>query len=484
MKSSRRNFMKTAAVSGCIGLTSLQAKAQIFPQPDRKEESDFIVVGTGFSGISMALTCLDAGASVNILEKNPEPGGSSKLSGGQMSLAISDDQAGYDAFMESFNQRIPMGRKDLAQVIANNSQKTHSWLLSHGFEMTPIKPDPENPLIAVSIFSPSMFEGSAAAVEHGVSEINRLGGKIHTNTKALQLLIDTTGKVYGVRCIDDDGLIDYVAKKAVLLGTGGFAANAELLTTFIDPAAGNLLVRGRETATGDGINLVRQVGGAVINMGGTGALMIAATDPTSRVKGQPSTAIPFSIAFNRDGKRFVDEAQGYGPFGKTAMLQREQKVGLILDSEARRLPGVVTAFNIYKNQNLEVLKAETLEELCEQVCDDPKQLLQTIKEFNEAIQEDGSADVTPKRTAYAKPIAKGPFYAFYPLQPSISFTFGGIKINDKGQVVAHDNYPIKGLYAAGECVSVLYNGYQSGSMCGNALVLGHAVAQSAWDTYA
>lgn len=483
MENSRRTFLKKMLVSAGAGAGLMiggmpVVKASVYPKAPRAENFDIIIVGTGFAALSMALTCLDEGKTVALIEKREDSGGSSRLSGGQMCMPVSDDEAGYQLYINAFKEKSPNGRDDLAEVMAKNAYKTHSWMASHGFKQTPITPEADKKTSA-SIFSPSLFEGSSNAIDTGIQEILRLGGKVFYQTKALQLVADDKGKISGVRTKDAGGLVDYMAKDAVMLATGGFAANKEVLADYVDPLAEFMPVRGRTTATGDGISLVKQVGGGIIGMGGMAAVHVAATHKDNPTKGQPSSAIPFVMAINKEGKRYVDESKGYVSNGKAAMRQPGQEVGLVFDSNARRLSGVLIAMNVFKNNGLEVLKADTLEELGAMVCGDPQQFVKTVKEFNASIQPDGSSNAVPAKAAFAYKMEKPPFYAFYPLKPAIGFTFGGIKINTKGEVVAQDNTVIPGLYAAGECASIHSDDYLSGSMVDNCFILGRVAALNA-----
>lgn len=483
MKTTRRSFLKQLSVSAGASAGMLIAgmevvQAQAFPKPPRQENFDIVIVGTGFAALSMALTCLDEGKTVALLEKRDDAGGSSYLSGGQMCMPITDDEDGYERYINAFIEKSPRGRADLAEVMAKNAYATHAWMATHGFKQTPVTPEADKKT-AASIFSPSLFEGSGAAIDSGIQEILRLGGKIFYQTKALQLIVDENGKIAGIRAKDEGGLVDYNAKDAVLLAMGGFAANKEVLADYVDPLAEFMTVRGRKTATGDSISLVKQVGGGIIGMGGMDAVHVAATHKDNPTKGQPSSSIPFVIAVNKDGKRYVDESKGYVSNGKAAMRQPDQTVALVFDANARRVPGVLIAMNVFKNNGLEIVQADTLEELGQIICDDPQQFVKTIEEFNAAIQPDGSANVTPPRTAFAPTTEKAPFFAFYPLKPAIGFTFGGIKINTQGQVVAQDDSVIDGLYAAGECASVHSDDYLSGSMVDNCFILGRIAALTA-----
>ncbi|MGC1404012.1 MAG: FAD-binding protein [Thermodesulfobacteriota bacterium] len=110
----------------------------------------------------------------------------------------------------------------------------------------------------------------------------------------------------------------------------------------------------------------------------------------------------------------------------------------------------------------------------------PAALEQTISEYNAAIKDGKAPEAKPPKAAFAFKIASPKFYAFYPLVPGITLTFGGIKINERAQVQEADGQVIKGLYAGGECAGGLYyDDYIGGGSLVNCLVMGRMAGKQA-----
>lgn len=176
---------------------------------------------------------------------------------------------------------------------------------------------------------------------------------------------------------------------------------------------------------------------------------------------------------NKDGHRFVDEGADfrnytYAKYGREILKQPDHVAFQIFDSQVRPL--------LRKEYNLEeatVYEAHTLDELIEQLPVDKEQFLQTIEEYNHAVQEGdynpsvkdgkGTEGITPSKTNWALRIEKGPFYAF-PVTCGITFAFGGLHVNSDGEVLNEKQEPINGLFAAGEMVGgIFYKNYPGGS---------------------
>jgi succinate dehydrogenase/fumarate reductase flavoprotein subunit len=127
-----------------------------------------------------------------------------------------------------------------------------------------------------------------------------------------------------------------------------------------------------------------------------------------------------------------------------------------------------------------VIEADSLSELASKIQVPPTALEQTITEYNAAVKENKALEANPPKTAFAYKIATPKFYAFSPLVPGITLTFGGIKINDKAQVQEADGRVIGGLYAAGECAGGLYyDDYIGGGSLVNCLVMGRVAGKMA-----
>jgi succinate dehydrogenase/fumarate reductase flavoprotein subunit len=166
--------------------------------------------------------------------------------------------------------------------------------------------------------------------------------------------------------------------------------------------------------------------------------------------------------------------------GKAAMKQPGQKVALIFDEEIRRMQPLITSWDVFVRQGIKIVEAGSLQELAQKIDVPPDALVKTVTEFNNAVKDNQALSVIPPKAALAYKIQTPKFYAFYPLVPGITLSFGGIKINTKGQVQESDGTVIPGLFAAGECAGALfYDDYIGGSSLCNCLVMGRVTGRGA-----
>jgi succinate dehydrogenase/fumarate reductase flavoprotein subunit len=267
---------------------------------------------------------------------------------------------------------------------------------------------------------------------------------------------------------------------AVIIASGGYAANKQLLETFVDPDTDEMRVRGVPWASGDGLLMAQEAGAMLVNMGGIASLHVAAVNPQSPASGNPVRGVPYCLGINRDGMRYVDESKGYVAHGKAALKQPGQTVALIFDEEIKKMPGAKSAWETFTRQGIKVHEANTLAELAAQIGVPADNLAKTVAEFNNAVKDGKALTANPPKAALAYKIQSPKFYAFYPLVPAITLSFGGIRINGKGQVLEADGRIIPGLFAAGECAGGLfYDDYIGGSSLANCLVMGRVTGRGA-----
>jgi succinate dehydrogenase/fumarate reductase flavoprotein subunit len=287
------------------------------------------------------------------------------------------------------------------------------------------------------------------------------------------------GRVAGVRAVGADGVVDYMAN-AVVIATGGYAGNKFLLEDFVDPNAGGMMVRGTPWATGDGIIMAQEAGASLVNMAGLTSLHIAAVNGSEPAAGNPFQAMPHCLAINREGKRYIDESLGYVANGKATLRQPLQTTALVFDEEIRKIPDVATSVGVFQRLRLPIVEADSIDELAGKIGVPPAQLAETIKSFNASVKDGKAPTAGPPKTALARPIEYPKFYAFYPLVPGITLSFGGVAINTSAQVLEADLRVIPGLYAAGEGAGGLYyDDYVGGSALANCLVMGRIAGRHA-----
>jgi len=478
----RRQFLKKTGVgAGIMALGPVSvAKAAQWPKGIKTEKHGVMVVGAGFSALSAAVEAKLNGADVIVLEKTKMDvsGGNSRICGGMICVPLEDSKQARDNYYEDFMKK-SMGNGDpvLTRLLAENTQAGIDWLKGQGVEFFP-------PTGVVGyraqafVPTPGLYRGMVKVLEKLREVLEKRGGKIVYETKAKELIMSSSGRVAGVKVIDQAGVKDYMAD-TVIIASGGFAANKEMLVQWIDPHADGMMVRGRPWITGDGLRMAEEVGAVLVSMGGMTALHVAAVSPQNTAAGNPFMAVPLYLGINQEGKRYVDESKGYVVNGKASMKQPGQKIALVFDEEVKNTGPGTTGYKLFEGLKIPVIEADTVEELASKIEVPPAALKATIDEFNSAVKDGKALGANPPKEANAK-VMKPKFYAFYPMVPGITLTFGGIKVNSNAQVLEADGRIIPGLYAAGESVGGLfYDDYVGGGSLARCLVLGRIAGKNA-----
>lgn len=482
-KITRRQFLKRTGIGmGAVVLSqSSLAESSQLPKGISQEKHDVVVIGTGLAGLATAIEASESGAKVLVLEKvsRDKSGGNSRLSAGIIATPSENTKEAKDGYYEDFMKK-SMGKGDpeLTRLLADQVLGGVDWLRAQGMEFTP-------PISVTGlrgkwvVAAPGIFKGMPKAIEKLLEVSEKRGVKIAYEAKAKDLIMDSKGRVVGVKAIDKSGIKDYMAE-SVVIASGGYSANKEILELWVDHDADEMMVRGVSWCTGDGIKMAHKAGASLVNMGGMASVHVAGVSPKNTAAGNPFIAVPLCVAINKEGKRFVDESKGYVVLGKGAMKQPGQKVALVFDEELKKTPGVSTAFKLFQGLGIEMIEADTIEDLASKIGAPAAALKVTLDEFNNAIKDGKALDIKPAKGANAFKIITPKFYAFYPLVPGITLTMGGIKINANARVLESDGRAIPGLYAAGESVGgIFYDDYWGGGSLARCVVLGRIAGKNA-----
>ena len=486
---------------------------------------DVIVVGAGNAALAAAVSAKENGAErVVVIEKAPREmrGGNTHWSGGVLRFAFDDPREigellpGVEDEFENFYDgispypkedfhgdlvRVTSGRTDpvLSKLLVQNSFDTVKWMKKVGG----IKMEPAITLSAVKKDNVMVWaRGLVVRAEHegvGLSRswfatAERLGIEIRYGTAATEILVGDDGRVNGIKVRDDDG-ISVLSARSVVLGCGGFEANVQMRTQHIGPLVGAAKVRGTPHNQGDGLRMAMNVGAMPWGQwSGCHATPISAdwgefaprelTDRSNRL------SYVYGVMLNRKGRRFVDEGEDgalftYAKFGRAILAEPGAKAWQIFDSRVVHLLEP-------RYQTSKPITANSLEELVEKLdFDDREQALKTLDEYNACAREmDDGFDPTKKdglsskglaleKTNWALKIAKPPFYA-YSATGGITFTFGGLKVNETAQVIGTDWRPIEGLFCCGEMVGGLfYDNYPAGTGLVSGATFGRIAGRSA-----
>ena len=330
--------------------------------------------------------------------------------------------------------------------------------------------------------SDQLFE---IAIERGVD--------VRYDHTAMRLEQDEAGRVCGVVVRTPDGR-QTLSSGAVVLACGGFEANPEMRARYLGPGWELAKVRGVRYNTGDGHRMAFDVGAQAF--GHYSGCHAVAWDLNAPPFGNRSItdlyqkhSYPFGLIVNVDGKRFVDEGADfrnytYAKYGKQILFQPERAAFQLFDQKTLHL-----LRDEYRIPQVTKGEADTIEGLAEQLGIDPAGLAQTVAEYNAACQPgdynptvlDGvhTENVEPPKTNWALPLDTPP-YEGYAVTCGITFTFGGLRIDRRAQVMDTTDNPIPGLYAAGEIVGGLfYHNYAGGAGLMQGSVFGKVAGASA-----
>lgn len=469
-----------------------------------QENFDVAVIGCGVAGLAAALTALEAGASVTLIERAPieDRGGNTRWTEAVLRVTPDGDPApdfehGYsiDAgyhLQPEFLQATLEGREAWPSLVRAASFTDHEvlgafvggvrkgldWLKHHGVDIRPMT----FPTIPSIPFLTGIYGGGLALVDTLCAQIERRGVDIQYETTLVELLRDEDGSVAGVRVTDRDGRARRISASAVVLACGGFEGNPEMMARYLGPASRHYrpIARGGYYNRGEGIRIALDAGAAPA--GDYSASHHEPVDPRSDLPEAMITAFPLGIMVNQEGERFIDEASS-----DIAYFQEEPCKAIA------RQPGGVGYFiydsRINDAENWRTLirsmhppiEAPTILELAIKLGIPGDKLNSTVDTYNRGCTSgpldprrfDGRATqgVVPPKSNFARPLLEGPFGG-YPVIGGIIFTHGGLKVNQDAQVVSLSGTPIPGLYAAGETVGIIYDRYLAATSVLRGLVFG------------
>ncbi len=293
-------------------------------------------------------------------------------------------------------------------------------------------------------------------------------------------MIVRDGRVVGVEATSKGGSVVLEAGRGVVLATGGFSANKEMMAKY-QPVKKDWLTTNHPGATGDGIIMAEAVGARLIGMEHVQSLLIG--DPkTGGLGGTLVTDISRGIYINSEGRRFVNEAARRDVLVSALLQQKDPSFYFIITDANTITPGFVATFGGTADELIErgqVLRDMTIEGLARQIGANPAVLRTTIETYNQAVAQGVDREFGKAKELMGVQLNKPPFYA-NKRAPSIHHTMGGVEINERTQVIDRNGKVIPGLFAAGEVTGGIHGTNRLG---GNALpdviVFGRIAGRSA-----
>jgi succinate dehydrogenase/fumarate reductase flavoprotein subunit len=385
--------------------------------------ADVLVLGGGMAGLCAALAAAENGARVIVLEKGTRFGGSMALSNGIVwSFASSDD----------VRTRLREGNPALQDLVVEQLPAGMEWLESHGVQLQPVQH-----YFGYGHGRPASGPQMAAALADAI----RARGGVLLASAGVQQLLTEDGSVTGARAFGPAGCVEASAR-SVVLATGGFQGNAELLARYVSPHAQHMYLRANPWSTGDGMLAALHAGAATTPALDTfyGHAMTAppARFGADRFQEMSHKYGPMAVAINLDGRRFADESAGTGEETLNIAMARQQ------DATAAYVFDAATADRPYEAGPLArviverarqaggpVVQADSLEALAQQMQAwgfPPGEVVRTLRDFNAAI-EAGRADLLhPPRRGELYAVAQAPFTAAL-VRAAITFTCGGLSVD-------------------------------------------------------
>ncbi|KAL2802511.1 FAD binding domain-containing protein [Aspergillus granulosus] len=428
---------------------------------------DLLVCGGGMSGMACASFAAQSGARVLVVEKQDTIGGSSNYSAGMF--------WGPHTY-EKLRSWVPEGDPNLQRAWLSDYLGAVQWLRE---SEVPIAPRFEGIMtigIGFPISIPHLHNLHRTRIE-----TSKTSSEIWTSTTLVKLLQEKPGvrgsTIQGaiVRRADPrGGSASYYEIKArtVVLATGGFQGSSSLTAQYLGQGADNIFVRSNKGSVGDGLNLAVGAGaGTSRGMSTYYGHLMAAPLQADRVNPKDYLALAqyqskYCLLLNEQGRRFADETMG-DEIVNQYLAKQEKRRGFLLFNEGTRVRHCVSALfpnagdidrlQKAREHGCNVASAPTLEGLVDRLREwgvDSVRARNTIEQY-ERVDRDkdpaGSLDAPVGRGGQppsALVEGEGPFYAME-VQPSITFTYGGIKIDQQGHALTPDSARIPGLVVAG-----------------------------------
>ena len=519
-----------AAALTAAGLNADDYKTAVEAENTKAEDStidaDVAIVGAGGAGMTAAITAAGEGKSVVILESQPMVGGNSVRATGGMNAGKTvyqdENEFGESAGVEKTlktaaekyadnetitalaktvseqwaeYQKNPTGYFDsvelmeldtmiggkgindpaLVETLCANSADAIDWLDEHGITLHNVSSF--GGASVKRIHRPVNAEGKTVSVGSYMIPLleencKKAGVQILLNTTANEILTDANGAAVGVKATGSTGETVTVNAKAVVLTTGGFGANLDMVVEY-KPELKGFMTTNAAGAQGQGIEMATAIGAGTVDMdqiqihptveANTAALI------TEGLRGDGAVLI------NAEGKRFIDEVGTRDVVSAAEIAQTGSYSWLVVDQAMVDNSSVIQGY-IKKGYTV---TGATYEELAKAMGVDEAALAETMNNWNGYVEAKNDPDFG--RTSFANPLNTAPYYAIK-VTAGVHHTMGGLKINPNTEVLNENGEVIPGLFAAGEVTGGVHGANRLG---GNAVadftVFGRIAGQAASD---
>ena len=487
-------------------------------------DADVVVIGAGGAGMTAAMTAADAGQKVVILESQAMVGGNSARATGGMNAAktvyqdenefdqaagvektlataaekyadnetitalaktVSEQWAAYQANPTGYFDSVELMELDtmvggkgindpeLVKTLCEGTADAIDWLDENGITLHNVSSF--GGASVKRIHRPVNEEGKVVSVGAYMIPLlqencEKRGIDIVLNTTVDTILTDANGAAVGVSGTDKDGNTVVVNAKSVILATGGFGANLDMVTQYKPELAG-FMTTNAAGAQGQGIEMATAIGAGTVDMdqiqihptveANTAALI------TEGLRGDGA------ILVNANGERFIDEVGTRDVVSAAEIAQPGSYSWLIVDQAMADASSVIQGY-IKKGYTK---TGATYEELAKELDVDPAAFANTMETWNSYVEAKNDPDFG--RTSFANPLNNGPYYAIK-VTAGVHHTMGGVTINSATEVLKEDGTVIPGLFAAGEVTGSVHGANRlGGTAVADFVVFGRIAGESA-----
>ena len=488
----------------------IEVKADETKAEDSTVDADVVIVGAGGAGMTAAITAAAEGKSVVIVESQPMVGGNSVRATGGMNAGktvyqdenefgesagvektlktaaekyadnetitalaktVSEQWAAYQANPTGYFDSVELMELDtmiggkgindpeLVETLCANSADAIDWLDEHGITLHNVSSF--GGASVKRIHRPVNAEGKTVSVGSYMIPLlqencEKAGVKMMLDTTATEILTDANGAAVGVKATGASGETVTVNAKAVVLATGGFGANLDMVVKY-KPELKGFMTTNAPGIQGQGIEMAQAIGAATVDMdqiqihptveANTAALI------TEGLRGDGA------ILINEEGQRFIDEVGTRDVVSAAEIAQTGSYSWLVVDQAMADASSVIQGY-IKKGYTV---TGATYEELGEAMGVDAAAFAETMEKWNGYVEAKNDPDFG--RTSFANPLNTAPYYAVK-VTAGVHHTMGGLKINANTEVLNENGEVIPGLFAAGEVTGGVHGANRLG---GNAV---------------